>query len=207
MKRAKYIQIGNTCGFYSLVYCVDSLISLEQPTEVYKNMVQEAITSEKSNVGEAFDINYLADIGKKYFSNKVELTVIPIEKEADILTHLCNASLIFPVDSKGTPHYISLLGLENGKISACTGGKICSFSPKKLYKKNRKVFTFYNWRKFRTFSKLDFLIGRRLLKLSPDEYKQFIADNDRNRNKRKKLRKLGKAPVNMRGLCIQIKKI
>lgn len=207
MKRAKYIQIGNTCGFYSLVYCVDSLVSLEHPEEIYRNIVQDTIDSGKSNVGEAFNINYLADIGRKYFSNKVELTVMPIEKESDILTHLCDARLIFPVDSKGTPHYISLLGLENRKISACNAGKICSFPPKKLYKKNGNVSAHYNWRKFRTISKLDFLINRRVFKLSSDEYERCIADNARNRDKRKKLRKLGKVPVNMRGLCIQIKKI
>ena len=205
MKRANFIQIGNTCGFYSLVYCINSLIPLDHPEKILAEIVQNSIDSDESYVGEAFDIEYLVRIAEKYFSDIVHVSVCQINSEADIFTYLCGARLLFPINSKSVPHYVSLLGLENGKILACNGGKLCSFSSKWLYKKNKETPTFYNWRKFRTYSKLDFLIARRLFKLSLDEYEQFIADNARNRNMRKVLHKLGKAPTNMRGLCIQIK--
>lgn len=206
MKRAKFLQIGNTCGFYSLVYCIDSLIHLNQPEIYSQGIINKAKEDGLSYIGEVFDINQLAQTAEQYFSDFITADAVPIKKESDILTLLCDSRLIFPVSLKGTPHYISLTGLSGGKIKCCSGGRLYLSSAKKLFISNRRISQHYNWRRFKTCSRFDLFVTKYLMKLSQVEYELCLDDLTETGQLKRELHKLGKVPVNMRGYCIRIKR-
>ena len=203
----KYFQIGNTCGFYSLVYCLDKLVGIDNPPELIDRMVKECKDENITTVGEVFDIDNLLIIAKKYFPQNVEVLKIELRNEKDILNLLKNAMLVFPVDSKGTPHYVSLYSSHREKIEYCNGGKIMKKSSKELYKLNKKIDTAYDWKKFKCLSSFSIWLGCKLYKMNKEEYKKYKEDNLKNKNNLRVLRKKGKENVNMRGYCLPIKKV
>lgn len=66
-ERYKYMQIGKTCGFYSIGCCLDELYGLDDPLGFISIMVENCKYSGLTVVGEVFDIDLLLNIAKHLY--------------------------------------------------------------------------------------------------------------------------------------------
>lgn len=99
-----YKQIGDTCGFYALVYAVSKVTDIDKK-QVVKQLIMENIENGMSNVGEVFDIDLLQSIAKNYFPN-VYTEVIEFGDASDLDKLLFNGEIIiFPHLHGNIPHY------------------------------------------------------------------------------------------------------
>ena len=114
MKKKKVKQIGNTCGFFSLAYCLNDLSPLNDFIEFVSNMVEKCIEDGTTMIGEVFDIDDLLKIANKNFleMKNIQVTRVEIKTASNISEALeKNRRVVFPIvnGKEATPHYISLL--------------------------------------------------------------------------------------------------
>ena len=77
-ERYKYMQIGKTCGFYSIGCCLDELYGLDDPLGFISIMVENCKYSGLTVVGEVFDIDLLLDIAKTFIPRDIKVSKIKL---------------------------------------------------------------------------------------------------------------------------------
>lgn len=214
-------QIGNTCGFYSLGRCLYDLGALNAPSKFIEKMVKECKSEGITQVGEVFDIERLAEIAKKYTSmdvlkkyiegepKEIEVSILPVESPNDISGAMKdNARVVFPISEAGVPHYVSLLSLNDEKVTYSNHGTTLEEkSLSEMYKLNQKIGNEYDWKNFES-KKHIYLIRRLVYKdlgFSNAEWEKYENDIKENKKKEKELKGNSPSKVNMRGWCLQIK--
>lgn len=202
-ERYRYMQIGKTCGFYSIGCCLDELYGLDDPLGFISIMVENCKYSGLTVVGEVFDIDLLLNIAKTFIPRDIKVSKIKLNAAEDILNILSeNTRVILPVQSGKTPHYV-VLQSHNGRIvTCCNGGMVEKHSYKKLFRLHKNVKNKYDWKKFEVCSKFDFYINCKRYKLSEQEIQMWSRDWKDNRERLKMLRKRGKQEVKMKGYCL-----
>lgn len=81
-----YLQIGPTCGFYSLIYGINKVNTIKKKKAV-RNIIKQSIESGKSYIGEIFDINTMEQIVKDYYP-KVTSKVVAINEQSELDKYL-----------------------------------------------------------------------------------------------------------------------
>ena len=84
-ERYKYMQIGKTCGFYSIGCCLDELYGLDDPLGFISIMVENCKYSGLTVVGEVFDIDLLLNIAKTFIPRDIKVSKIKLNAAEDIL--------------------------------------------------------------------------------------------------------------------------
>lgn len=213
----KFKQIGNTCGFYSLAYCLNDLSPLDDFIGFTLNMVKKSVENGETMVGEVFDIDCLLKIANANFSEmkNIQVSKVEIKNADDILTALeKNTRVVFPIvnEKKGTPHYISLSSpsITKRSIKCCNGGYYKRYKIEKLYELNSSLPDEYDWGDFikenENNKNLIIHIKKKYRDFSDREFKIYLSENIPNILKKiDMLKTRKKEKVNMRGWCLQIK--
>ena len=110
-KIKKYMQIGDTCGFYSLVYAASKMLHINKKKMVGK-IIMESIEAKESYVGEIFDLNTMKKIGKHYFP-ELEIDIIPISSIDELDSLMEEHYVVLPCLHGNIPHYVFLEGIED----------------------------------------------------------------------------------------------
>jgi hypothetical protein len=110
-----YTQIGQTCGFYALVYALNQKDSTINKKELLKTMVVENIENRNSNIGEIFDIDIMFAIANHYFPD-LGICIQEFQTIQDIQKILQKNFVVFPVCRGSTPHYFYLESVDKNKF-------------------------------------------------------------------------------------------
>lgn len=107
----RYMQIGDTCGFYSLVYAASKNLHINKKKMVRK-IIMESIKGNDSYVGEIFDLNTMKKIGEHYFP-ELEIDIIPISSIDELDSLMEEYYVVLPCLHGNIPHYVFLEGMED----------------------------------------------------------------------------------------------
>lgn len=206
--RYSYIQIGNTCGFYSIGCCLGDLQCIDNPFEFINDMVNECRLLNLTTVGEVFDIDLLFKIALKFSPQNVRISKYKVNTAKDILERLNNNTrIVFPINSNSVPHYIALLSYKGKTVTCCNGGFLKKYNYKKLFRLNKHVPNKYNWKKFKVYSQFTLNLNYIANGCSALEKQLINQDNHNNKIQLKSLRKKGMQDVSMKGYCLLFEKI
>lgn len=220
MKLARYKQIGNTCGFYSILMAYQEFYNIDNFVKKYMDIVSKYKKENhiyQTHVGEVFDIEYLYKIAKEVYTNlnnDYELNITPsltiIHKDI-IINHLNKGDkIVFPI-MLSTPHYITLIKVDQNtlNITYIDGGVIKTTSIDKLIMMNEKInISNYNWKTYPKDGIIRYYLCKCIAKIlfhfSKEEMKAYKENAIFCRNNIDTIQHLSETPINMRGSCIII---
>lgn len=146
-----YRQIGDTCGFYALVYAVSKVKNIDKKQTV-KQLITESIEEGTSNVGEIFDIDILDRVAKRYFPDLCfEIVSCKTVEDVDAIL-MAGKTVVFPYLYSKIPHYCVIEGSSKAHY-ICRHGyfkSIQRMSKEELVNKNIALdeYTTFKWKDY-----------------------------------------------------------
>ena len=143
------IQIGPTCGFYSLAFAAKELGIKCKPKKLASKLVFSAFSEATSHIGEIFDVNdfeeYAMWVG---MFTGVDL-IAEVRKVKKNITIGENEVIIFPI-MRNQPHYIAIRSIKDNVAEYYDSefGLIRHAPVSQIIEQNKKLPSRIDWQKF-----------------------------------------------------------